>query len=77
MRFAQTACKFEGLYLCHQFFYDLLSLFGALSLNVVKKKDQENDENGLDGHYPRIPQKALQNPSRTNGGCGSVKRASH
>ena len=50
MRFEQTACKFEGLHLCHEFFYDLLSLFGALSVNVVKKKDQENDENGLDGH---------------------------
>ena len=77
MRFAWAACKFEGLHLCHQFFCDLLSLFGALCLNVVKKKGQENDENGLDGYYPRIPQKALQNPSLTNGRCGSVKKASH
>ena len=77
MRFAWTACKFEGLHLCHQFFYDLLSLFGALSLNVIKKRDLEIDENGLDGHYHTIPEKALQNTSPTNGGCGSVKRASH
>ena len=32
--------------------------------------------NCLDSHYPRIPPKALQNASPTNGGGGSVKRAS-
>ena len=77
MRFAYTACKFEGLHLCHQFFYDLMSLFGALSLNVVKKRDQENGENGLEGHHPRIPRKALQIASLTNGGRDSVKGGSH
>ena len=41
MRFAWTACKFEGLHFCHQFFYDLMRLFGALSLNVMKKSDQK------------------------------------
>ena len=73
MRFAQTACKFEGLHLCHQFFYDLMSLFGSLSLNVAKKRDSVNDENGLEGHHPRKPQKALQIASLTNGDCDSVK----
>ena len=38
-----------------------MSLFGALNLKVVKKRDQENGENGLEGHHRRIPQKALQN----------------
>ena len=77
MRFALPARKFEGLQLCHQFFYDLMSLFGSLSLNVAKKRDQEKDKNGLEGHYPIKPQKALQIASPTNGGCGSVKGGSH
>ena len=38
---------------------------GDLSVNVVNKIDQENDENGLDGHYPRIPKEAQQNASPT------------
>ena len=77
MRFAWTACKFEELHLCHQFFNDLLSLSGAISLNAVKKGDQNSDKNGLEGHHPKIPQKALQNTSQTNGGCNSVKWGSH
>ena len=60
--------KFEGLYLFHQFFYDLLNIFGALSLSVVKKRDQENDENDLDGHYPRIPQKLYKTLPRQMAG---------
>ena len=77
MRLAQTACKFEGLYLCHQFFYDLMSLSGALSLNVVKKRDRENGENGLEGRHPRIPQEALQIASTTNVSRTSVKGGSN
>ena len=38
MRFALPACKFEGLHLSHQFFYDLISLLKALSLNVAKEE---------------------------------------
>ena len=74
MRFAQTARQFEGLHLCHQFFHDLMSLFGSLSPNVAKKRDQENGENGLEGHHPRKPQKALPITSPTNNGHDSVKR---
>ena len=77
MQFAKTACKFEELHLCHQFFNDLLSLSGAISLNVAKKGDQKNGENGLEGHHPKIPQKALQNTSQANGRCNSVKWGSH
>ena len=38
MRFSLLACKFEGLQLCHQFFYDLMSLLEAISLNVAKEE---------------------------------------
>ena len=38
MRFALPASKFKGLQLCHQFFYDLMSLLEAISLNVAKEK---------------------------------------
>ena len=47
----------------------MLNLFEALSLNVVKKWDQENEKNSLDVHCPRIAKKALQNVSLTNSGC--------
>ena len=80
MRFAWTACKFEGLHFCHQFFNDLLSLFDSIRLNVGKERDQEDGDfgkNGLEGHHPKIPQKALQNASPTNGGCDSVTGGSH
>ena len=77
MRFALTACKFEERHLCHQFFNDLLSLFGAISPNVAKKGDKKNGENGQEGHHPKIPQKVLQNTSQPNCGCNSVKWASH
>ena len=73
MRFAQTARKFEGLHLCHQFFNDLMSLFGAFSPNVAKEGDQKSGENGLEGHHPKMPQEVLQNASQTNGGCYSIK----
>ena len=38
MQIVLPACKFEGLQLCHQFFYDLMSLLEAISLNVAKEK---------------------------------------
>ena len=57
MRFAQTACQFKGLHLCHQFFNDLMSLFGDLSLNVVKIRDQENGGNDRLGHHPKYLEK--------------------
>ena len=38
MRFAFSACKFEGLLLRHQFFYDLMSLLEAISLNVREEE---------------------------------------
>ena len=78
MRFAWTACKFEGLHFCHQFFNDLLRLFDAIS--VGKERDQEGGnfgKNGLEGHHPKILGKALQNASLTNGGCDSVTGGSH
>ena len=68
MRFALPAHIFEGLHLCHQFFYDLMSFFEALSLNVAKERNQENGENGVVGHHPRIPRKALKIACPTIGG---------
>ena len=62
------------------FHYDLMSLFGAFSVNVVKLKDQENGENGLAGHRPIIPQKAVQTASRQMAAChdhDSVKGGTH
>ena len=52
MRLAQAAYKFEGLHLGHQFFYDLLNLFGALGLNVAKEKIKK---------IPRSQCKRIQN----------------
>ena len=61
MRFAQTACKFEELHFCHQFFNNLLSLFGTISPNVAKEGDLKSGDNGQEGHHPKILQKVLQN----------------
>ena len=77
MRFAQTARKFKGLHLCHQFFNDLMSLFGALSLNVAKERNQENGENGVVGHHPQNTLKSSNNHVPTIGGSDSVKEGSH
>ena len=76
MRFAWTACKFDGLHLCHLLFYDLLSLFGTVSLNVAKERNQEIGKNGLEFHHSRVPQEALQKASSMNGGYGSIKGGS-
>lgn len=37
-------------------FLSLESLWSFSNLNVARKRDRKNDENGLDGHDPRIPQ---------------------
>ena len=73
MRFAKTACKFDGLHLCHLFFYDLWSLFGTVSLNVAKERNQEIGKNGLEFHHSRVPQEAVQKASPMTDGCGSIK----
>ena len=41
MRIVLPACKFEGLQLCHQFFYDLMSLLEAISLNVRGEEERK------------------------------------
>ena len=38
MRFAWPAYKFEGLYFSHRFFYDLMSLLDAITLNVWEEE---------------------------------------
>ena len=42
-----------------------MSLFGGLGLIVVKKRDQENGKNDLEGLLPWISWKALQIASMT------------
>ena len=64
MRFALPASKFEGLQLCHQFFYDLMSLLEAVGLNVTKEEVKENHEKdheslvseNLEELYKSLPQ---------------------
>ena len=60
MRFALPACKFEGLHLCHRFFYDLMSLVEAISQNVAKEEIKINCEKDPEGIYSRVPQEALK-----------------
>ena len=73
MRFALPACKFEGLHLCHRFFYDLMSLVETISLNVVKEEIEINRKKDPEGLHSRVPQKALQIASPTKDGPDSVK----
>ena len=70
MRFALPASKFEGLQLCHQFFYDLMNLLEAISLNVAKQEVKKISRKILKAFAPetRKPQEALQIASPTNGG---------
>ena len=77
MRFALPACKFEGLHLCHRFFYDLMSLVEAISLNVAKEEIKINCEKDPESLYSRVPQEALQIASPTKDGPFSVKGKSH
>ena len=55
---------------------EVIYLFGALSLNVAKERNQENGKNGLGLHHSRVPREALQKASPMNGGCGSIKGGS-
>ena len=49
MRFALPAHVFEGLHLCHRFFYDLMSLLEAVSQNVAKEEMKMNCEKDPEG----------------------------
>ena len=77
MRFALPACKFEGLHLYHRFFYDLMSLLEALSLNVAIEEIKKNREKDLASLHSRVSGEALQIASPTNGGPDPAKRSSH
>ena len=54
MWFAQTACKFEGLHFSHRFFYDLMYLLVAMSVNGAEKEIKKNCEKDLETHHSRI-----------------------
>ena len=77
MRFALPACKFEELHLCHRFFYDLMSLVEAMSLNVTKEEIKIDCEKDPESLYSTVPQEALQIASPTKDGPYSVKGNSH
>ena len=77
MRFASLTRKFEGLHLCHRFFYDLMSIVEAISLNVAKEEIKINCEKDPESLYSRVPQEALQIASPTKDGPYSVKGNSH
>ena len=77
MQFACPACKFEGLQLCHRFFYDLVSLVEAISLNIAKEEIKMNYEKDPEALHSRVPQEALQIASLIKDGPDSVKRSSH
>ena len=77
MRFSLPACKFKGLHLCHRFFYDLMSLLVAMSVNVAEEEIKKNCEKDLETHHSRIHREALQITSPTNGGPDSAKGGSH
>ena len=77
MRFVLPACKFEGLHLCHQFFYDLMSLVEAITQNVAKEEIKINHEKDPKSLHSRVPQVALQIASPTKDSPDSVKGSSH
>ena len=61
MRFAQTACKFEGLYFSHRFFYVLMYVLETISVNVAEKEVKKNCEKNMETHhilkfYKSLPQ---------------------
>ena len=76
MRFAQTACKFEGLHFSHRLFYDLMNHLVAMSVNLVEKKDKKDCEKDLETLTPELHFEALKITSPTNGGTDLVKRSS-
>ena len=55
MRIVLPACKFEGLQLCHQFFYDLMSLLEAISQNVAIEEVKKIVAKALDGQRYPLP----------------------
>ena len=77
MQFALPACKFRGLHLCHQFFYDLMSLVEAITQNVAKEEIKINHEKDPKSLHSRVPQVALQIASPTKDSPDSVKGSSH
>ena len=77
MRFAQAACKFEGLHFSHRFFNDLMCLFVAMSVNVAEEEIKKNCEKDLETHHSRIHREALQIASPTNSGPDFIKRTSN
>ena len=77
MRFAQTACKFEGLHFSHRFFYDLMYLLVAMSVNVAGEEIKKRYEKDLKTYHSSIQREALQIVSPTNGGPDSAKKSSH
>ena len=77
MRFVLPACKFEGVHLCHRFFYDLMSFVEAISLNVAKEEMKINCDKDPESLYSRVPQEALQIASPTKDGTASFKGSSH
>ena len=77
MRFAYPACKFEGLCLCHRFFYDLMSFVEAISLYVAKEEIRINCEKDPEDLHFRVPQEALQIAFLIKDGNDSVKRSPH
>ena len=54
MRFAQTACKFEGLHFSHRFFYDLMYLLAAMSVNLEEKEIKKDCVKNLETHHSKI-----------------------
>ena len=75
MRFAQTACKFEGLHFSHRFFYDLMYLLVAMSVNVAEKEIKKIVRKIWRPITPELHLEALQITSPTNGGPDLVKRS--
>jgi len=76
MRFAQTACKFEGLHFSHQFFYDLMYLLVAMSVNIAEKEIKKIVRKIRRPITPELHLEALQITSPMNGGPDLVKRSS-
>ena len=60
MQFALPACKFEGLQLGHQVFYDFMSLLEAISINVAKEEVKKNYEKDLESLRSRNLEKLYQ-----------------
>ena len=77
MQFAQTACKFEGLHFNHRFFYDLMYLLVAMSVNVAEKREKKIVGKIRGPITTELHLEALQITSPKNGGPDLVKRSSN